>query len=404
MKLSKNISAAILAGIVFLLPGCAPHSEDTLDENSEITREARTASSDEEELCSAALEAGSLCEDIASEALKNGTADTLKAREAVVSCLGQNGFCAADTENQINMVNADRMEAFCQAAGNGKSGQADVILVMDAGSFVYYRFRTQDGAVDVQRCTFSQDTDPKVGYYEAFTAEDWSFTQRGYFFFSQYRMPGFDGPPRETGIRIISLSRDCRELTRKYAAPVGYSLNNMLITDWSEADGYGALNFYDMYDIMYEMKYGTVPPYPYTYTGSEYEIPEQEFEDVLQTYLSAGPDTIRAKTVYHADSGTYQYRPRGLDDAEGLYGPYPEVTSWEEQPDGTLKLTVAAVWITEFDDQAITSELVVRPLEDGGFQYVSNHVIETKEGISGKWHSPRLTEEEWNRIYGLPSS
>lgn len=403
MKLSKNISAVILAGIMFLLPGCAPYSTDILDKNSENTQESPEVSSDEADLCSAALEAGSLCEDITSKALKNGTADMLESRQEIVSFLGQNGFCAADTENQINMVNADRMEAFCQAAENGGSGQADVILVMDAGSFVYYRFRTQDGAVDVQRCTFSRNTDPKAGYYEAFPAEDWSFTQHGYFFFSQYRMPGFDGPPRETGIRITPLSQDCRELTQKYAAPVGYSLNNMLITDWSETDGYKALDFYDIYDIMYEMKYGTVPPYPYTYTGSEYEIPEQEFEDVLQTYLSVSPDTIRQKTVYHADSGTYQYRPRGLDDAEGLYGPYPEVTSWEEQPDGTLKLTVAAVWITEFDDRAITSELVVRPLEEGGFQYVSNHVTKTKEGISGKWHTPRLTEEEWNRIYRLPS-
>ncbi len=54
---------------------------------------------------------------------------------------------------------------------------------------------------------------------------------------------------------------------------------------------------------------------------------------------------------------------------------YPEVISYEKLQDGTLKLTIEAVWEIRMLDQAITSELMIKPMEDGSFQYLSNKVI-----------------------------
>lgn len=51
-------------------------------------------------------------------------------------------------------------------------------------------------------------------------------------------------------------------------------------------------------------------------------------------------------------------------------------------------------------DQAFLSELVVRPLEDGQYQYVSNHVIYSEYAIEPKWYMPRLSDEEWAECYG----
>lgn len=134
--------------------------------------------------------------------------------------------------------------------------------------------------------------------------------------------------------------------------------------------------------------------------GAEYEIPEAEFEEVLQTFFQIDSQTIRAKTVYHPDRRTYRYRPRGLHDAELPYGPYPEVTACEEQADGTICLTVEAVWERKGLDSAVRSELVVRPLESGSFQYVSNAVQSWDEELEFVWYSPRLTDEEWDAWYG----
>ncbi|MCH1951448.1 DUF6070 family protein [Enterocloster sp. OA13] len=45
-------------------------------------------------------------------------------------------------------------------------------------------------------------------------------------------------------------------------------------------------------------------------------------------------------------------------------------------------------------------ELVVRPLEDGGVQYVSNKIISAEDNAEETWHTPRLSMEEWKKMYG----
>lgn len=36
----------------------------------------------------------------------------------------------------------------------------------------------------------------------------------------------------------------------------------------------------------------------------------------------------------------------------------------------------------------------------GRFQYVSNYIVSEEENNNITWHTPRLTEDEWNDIYG----
>ena len=180
--------------------------------------------------------------------------------------------------------------------------------------------------------------------------------------------------------------------------PLGYALNNLLITNWDNQN-YMELDFYDLYEKMYYMKYGKQVPYEANYGGAEYEVPEDEFEEVLQTYLPFDSTEIEKGTFYNCDDKTFRYRPRGLYDCEFPYEPYPEVISYEKLHDGTLKLTIEAVWEIRMLDQAITSELMIKPMEDGSFQYLSNKVIKSDQNANAGWYMPRLTEEEWEENY-----
>jgi hypothetical protein len=76
------------------------------------------------------------------------------------------------------------------------------------------------------------------------------------------------------------------------------------------------------------------------------------------------------------------------------------VVSYTENDDGTLALTVNAVYPEENTSRAYTHKTVVRPLDDGGFQYVSNQVIFPEGGCELWWHSDRLTEDQWKKVYG----
>ena len=174
----------------------------------------------------------------------------------------------------------------------------------------------------------------------------------------------------------------------------------MFISDWSEAD-YQNLNFYDLYDIMYLMKYERYVPYESTNDGVIYEIPKNEFEDVLMTYFSIEDQALQENTTYHKESSTYEYRPRGFYDCgPGMEMPYPEVISYEDNQDGTITLTVNAVWREEKLARAFSHEVVIRPLADGGFQYVSNHIIPSDDNVVPRWYTDRLTNEEWKEYYG----
>ena len=110
-------------------------------------------------------------------------------------------------------------------------------------------------------------------------------------------------------------------------------------------------------------------------------------------------EQIAANTAYEPHERAYRYRPRGFKDAELPFGPYPEVISYEEQEDGTIRLFIEAVWERKMTDHAVTSELVVRPLEDGSFQYVSNQVTGWDNTLEILWYTPRLTDEEWQYYY-----
>ena len=66
--------------------------------------------------------------------------------------------------------------------------------------------------------------------------------------------------------------------------PVGYRLNNMFLEDWSEND-YGNLNFYDIFEPMYQMKYGKRLDVEFAFTGKTYDVPEEEFENVFLAFF-----------------------------------------------------------------------------------------------------------------------
>ena len=68
--------------------------------------------------------------------------------------------------------------------------------------------------------------------------------------------------------------------------------------------------------------------------------------------------------------------------------------------DGTLTLTANVVFPYAGDSKVFAHEVVVRPLENGGVQYVSNRIIPSEDNCEETWHTPRLTAKEWDEIYG----
>ena len=171
----------------------------------------------------------------------------------------------------------------------------------------------------------------------------------------------------------------------------------MFIVDWSE-DDFGELNFYDMYDILYPKVNGQYVPYvadDNLSVSAVYQIPKEEFESVIMKYFNIDSETLQSKTIYDSKNLTYEYKPRGFEEVEYPEYPYSEVVGFTENSDGTITLTANVVFPYAGDSKVYVHEVVVRLLEDGGVQYVSNKIYPSENNYGETWHTPRLTAEEW---------
>ena len=159
----------------------------------------------------------------------------------------------------------------------------------------------------------------------------------------------------------------------------------------------------DMYDILYPKVNGQYVPYvadDNLSVGAVYRISKKKFESVIMKYFNIDSETLQSKTVYDSENSTYEYKPRGFEEVEYPEYPYSEVIGYTENSDGTITLTANVVFPYSGNSKVYAHEVVVRPLEDGGVQYVSNRIIPSEDNSEETWHTPRLTLEEWEELYG----
>ena len=171
----------------------------------------------------------------------------------------------------------------------------------------------------------------------------------GRYFADDYYIISLTDEPEHAALRVAPLDAQYRELCRKYIQPVGYEDNDLFLANWSEGDSTSLANldFYDLFDKFYPMCYQKQNPYTACENpgvGFVYRVAESEFESVIGTCLNVDPGVLRSNTVYFAEDRSYEYKPRGLYEAGCSNVPCPEVVKCSENADGTITLTVNAVF------------------------------------------------------------
>ena len=401
----KSGLAVISFVLMLSVSGCsdAPPEEDTV---SETVIDIQTIPEEPQEN---AEEIINICIDFYKKAAEENKIADLKTIRSIVNCLGENGYPAVDSRNQINMTEPEKVVKFCEKVDAQEEAEITILEISYLGGFVKYDLHTKDGNVDVVRSYYKYENGNMkrevIGNYQA---EYWNYTEEGYLMFSgvwfseELYVLTLSGAEEHTALRVQPLDETYRVLSRKYLRPISFEQNNMFIVDWSE-DDFGDLNFYDMYDILYPKVNGQYVPYAADdnlSVSAVYQIPKEEFESVIMKYFNIDSETLQSKTVYYSENSTYEYKPRGFEEVEYPEYPYSEVVGFSENSDGTITLTANVVFPYAGDSKVYAHEVVVRPLEDGGVQYVSNRIIPSRSDYRETWHTPRLTLEEWEELYG----
>lgn len=340
---------------------------------------------------------------------ETGALASLETLQRIVARLGENGYVAVDSENQVDMAGAEQAIEFCNAVEEKKSASLSIIVIKGFG-FRKFDLETEGGNVNIVRGYYQYDQNGCLQNRStvSYPADLWKYTEEGYlifegsYFSDEYYVLTLSSMPERTALRVLPLDEKCRELNRKYILPVGYGQNNMFLTDWSEEDFKG-LDFYDVFDRFYPFLYGKPVPYAADENlgvGAVYQIPEDEFENVVMPHFNVDRETLRRKTAYFSEEAAYEYRPRGFHEVEYPEIPYPEVVGYTENQDGTVALTINAVYPNGNTSAAYSHRTVIRPLDGDSFQYVSNQMLSPIDEHDIWWHSNRLTKEEWLEVYG----
>ena len=244
----KSGLAAISFVLMLSVSGCsdAPPEEDTVSETV-IDIQAIQEESEEN-----ADEIISVCINLYEKAEEENKLADLETIRSIVNRLGENGYPAVDSRNQVNMTEAEQVLEFCEKVDAQEEAEITILEVSYLGGFVKYDLHTKDGNVDVVRSYYKYENgNMKREVTGNYQAEYWNYTEEGYLMFSgvwfseELYVLTLSGAEEHTALRVLPLDETYRELSRKYLRPIGFEQNNMFIVDWSEED-FGDLNFYDL--------------------------------------------------------------------------------------------------------------------------------------------------------------
>lgn len=379
----------LLVGIAILLCSCSNKNAVADAERTVID----FSISDENQFIADLDDIYSSCQDMKCKTEE----EKLNQTRTVIESMGSKGYIAVDVENQINMANAENAEMFLSEVAENRDAGCTILQVMYDKSFVRFDFKSGSNNVMITRRFYVWENNCFVEKNEEnYKAYTWKYTD-GYLFFERYRMGGYDGDSAYTALRVEPMDEKLRVLNRKYIKTIGYDSNNLFTTNWDESD-MNKINYYDIYEALYKMKYGMSSPY--SDEGVTYMIEGKLYEKVFQEYLPVSTDVLQHVNVYDVSRQMYQYRTRGMfDHSVTPLVPFPEVVDAEYNADGTITLIVNAVSEKDESGRLFTHKVTIKEKENDGFEYVSNDVLTMgKEGIY--WYRDRLSDKEWQEHYG----
>ncbi len=314
--------------------------------------------------------------------------------QSALDALDAVGFAAADEAGRLDFAGAELVHAFFAAQEVGENGRVTVMRVCADGALIGMCIYN-DG--EEWRCAVAQT--PRAGTEITFTAdyalERLMLTEKDYLIYT-CAIPDNTAASKHDGyieptvmLRLAPHDAACDAACAAYIAPIGYNHNNLFTTTWTAPD-MGAVELRDAFLSLWHAANGAYisyfdNPYPVREGTILSLVPRAEFEAVIMRYLPLTSDGIARMARLDTAEDAYAVTIDGIHN--GAKVPVPEVTAVRENPDGTLTLTVDAVFIEYAADRAFTHVVTLRPGEDGAFTLLSNELIEDEGNILPEYES-----------------
>lgn len=326
-------------------------------------------------------ELGALCKDIYIRADKGGSSNIVLDEETVhtmTETAAEQGWAVTCGSYDHNMLNYEEVDQALRDAAEGESSQTEFYVLTTSGYFRYFRLSAEDRELTVTyaNAAYNDDMDLQIRQLEKFRVYDWEYTEKGWLIWEKALSKNQE-MDMHSFFRILPLDEKCRELCDQYILPVSYFCNNLFLTDW-DAGSMEKIEFNDLYDFLYEMKYGEKLDEEAAADG----IPKAQFEEVVLTYFDISVEQLEKYAHYDAAGGIYPWESVNAWNRVRQVQPFPEVVRCEENQDGTWTLYVEGILIVAGDDCAFRHRVTMRE-RDGGWVYVANDIDEDSGNAPG---------------------
>lgn len=294
--------------------------------------------------------------------------------------LSEEGFAVVDSDEiyPAYLANPETLYTFWDAVSSGKEAEQTLIQVNADGGFTHLFFscKGEERYMVLTELCWDREDKLYVRESELLPIYDMELTEWGIFYYQNY--PDDPHYINYNQLRLEPVNRELYDLNQKYIQCVGYQFKNLFLCDWSEED-FGELCFNDLLEALYLNKTGNSldwEKYPSRAEPLRFQIPAAVFEQTILPYFQIPLQKFRNMGCYDAKENCYPWRPLLGDDVTTWKYPMcePEVVSCTHNGDGTMTLSVKVYSPELKTDRLFAHEVTVRPMENGEFQYVANHI------------------------------
>ena len=220
-KNRKHLLFAMISMIMMILTGCGDETPEVSD--IEITQTDNEAYLSAENDSADAERIEEILSDIYEEAADANTLGSLDITRRMVIRLGENGYVAVDSGNQVDMTQAEQALGFCRAVDEKETAELTIIVIMGMG-IRKFDLKTEDGNVNIVRGYYQYDQNGCLKNRSAvsYPADFWQYSEEGYLIYegSCFSVEGYiltlSATREHTMLRILPLDEKCREYNRKY--------------------------------------------------------------------------------------------------------------------------------------------------------------------------------------------
>ena len=311
--------------------------------------------------------------------------------EFVLERLEIAGYAAVDMAGDHAFVNPELVRTFYADKQAGTAQSLDFLRVCLDGGLLLTRFFCEEGTwyCALVRLTWENGS-PVVSYSLQYPLLELRITEKDYLIFTcdipdNTAASSHDGYIEPTTmIRLTPLDEDCRRCGEQYLAPIGYRYHNLFTATWAGAD-MEAVCLNDLYLSLYRAEQGAYisyfnNPYPSEENSGVSHVPAEAFETLLMEYTCLDRERIRDWARYDRETDSYPVCIEGPHDGLARI-PVPEVVAVQSNEDGSLRLTVDALLVSQGTDRAFTHIVTIQPAADGSYRIIANQLLENPANI-----------------------